>query len=87
VSVRRFDLDKKHITVEVVVPAAHFTGKYEVKGKLLSLPLVGKGTFDATFCECTQLLLTASPIALFLEWASTKTTKIVMPSLESVSEL
>jgi hypothetical protein len=66
VSVHRFDLQKKNITVEVVVPEAHFTGKYEVKGKLLSLPLVGKGTLDATFCECTQLLLTASLTAPLL---------------------
>jgi hypothetical protein len=58
VSVHRFDLDKKHIHVEVLVPEAHFVGKYEVKGKLLSLPLVGKGALDATFCECTQLLPT-----------------------------
>jgi len=59
VSVPRFDLSKKHITVEVVVPEVHVTGKYEVKGKLLSLPLVGQGTFEATLCECKQLLLTA----------------------------
>ena len=59
-SVNRFDLNKKLIIVEVVVPEAHITGKYEVKGKLLSLPLVGQGPFEATFCECTQLLLTAN---------------------------
>ena len=66
-SVHRFDLDKKRITVEVVVPEAHFTGKYEVKGKLMTLPLVGKGRFDATFCECMQLLLTAKLTAPFFQ--------------------
>lgn len=85
-SVHRFDLDKKQISVEVVVPAAHFTGKYEVKGKLMSLPLVGKGALDATFCECTQLL-TASLTVPFFEWASLKTTTTLMLSLESGYEL
>ena len=86
-SVHRFDLDKKRIAVEVVVPEAHFTGKYEVKGKLMSLPLVGKGKFDATFCECTQLLLTARLAAPFFQRTSLKTKTILMLSLERGSEL
>jgi hypothetical protein len=51
VSVHRIDLAKKNITAEVVVPEPHFTGKYEVRGKLLSLPLVGNGKLDATLCK------------------------------------
>nr|UES72773.1 ssp1 protein [Reticulitermes aculabialis] len=47
----RFDLKKKEITVETVVPEAHFTGNYEVKGKLMSLPIVGKGPLDAKFYD------------------------------------
>ncbi|GFG36384.1 hypothetical protein Cfor_06103 [Coptotermes formosanus] len=47
----RIDLQKKEVTVEVVVPEAHFTGNYEVKGKLLALPIVGKGSFDAVFYD------------------------------------
>jgi hypothetical protein len=60
VSVHRFDLKKKEITVEMVVPEAHFSGSYEVKGKLLALPIVGKGPLDSKFCESPQQLLTTS---------------------------
>jgi hypothetical protein len=50
-SVHSFDFDKKKITAEVVVPEARFTGRYRVDGKLLKLPISGKGSFDATFCK------------------------------------
>jgi len=78
VCVHRFDLKKKEITVEVLVPKAHFEGKYETSGKIMSLPIIGKGDFEATFGESTQLLLTASITAPFFEWASLKTTIILM---------
>jgi hypothetical protein len=50
-SVHSFDFDKKKITAEVIVPEAHFAGRYEVKGKLLTLPISGNGPFNATFCK------------------------------------
>ncbi|PNF31886.1 hypothetical protein B7P43_G07896 [Cryptotermes secundus] len=48
-SVHSFDFDQKKIAAEVVVPEAHFSGRYEVKGKLLTLPLSGNGPFNSTF--------------------------------------
>jgi hypothetical protein len=50
-SVHSFDFDKKKITLEVTVPEAHISGRYEVNGKLVALPLSGKGPFNATFCK------------------------------------
>jgi hypothetical protein len=50
-SVHSFDFDKKIITTEVVVPEAHFSGRYEVKGKIVALPITGNGNLDATFCK------------------------------------
>jgi hypothetical protein len=51
-SVHSFDFDKKMITAEVIVPEAHFTGQYQVKGKLVALPISGNGDLDATMCKC-----------------------------------
>jgi hypothetical protein len=50
-SAHSFDFDKKKITAEVVVPEARFTGRYQVDGKLVALPISGKGPLDATFCK------------------------------------
>jgi hypothetical protein len=50
-SVHSFDFDKKIITTEVVVPEAHFSGRYEVRGNLVTLPITGNGPFNATFCK------------------------------------
>jgi hypothetical protein len=51
ISVHSFDFDKKKIVAEVRVPEAHFDGHYEVKGKLMALPITGKGPLDSTFCK------------------------------------
>jgi hypothetical protein len=48
-SVHSFDFDKKKITAEVTVPEAQFSGRYELNGKLLTLPISGNGHFNATF--------------------------------------
>ena len=75
VSVHRFDVDKKLITVEVVVPEAHFTGNYEVKGKLIALPIVGRGTLDAKFCEFSIYRYSNCP---FFEKGFLKRTEILV---------
>jgi hypothetical protein len=50
-SVHSFDFDKKKVTAEVVVPEVYFTGRYQIKGKLLALPISGNGPFNSTFCK------------------------------------
>jgi hypothetical protein len=42
----RFDFDKKTISLKFYAPLIVFRGKYEVSGKLVSLPITGKGDFN-----------------------------------------
>ncbi|PNF31883.1 hypothetical protein B7P43_G07895 [Cryptotermes secundus] len=46
----RFDFDKKSIAVEAVLPVLNFTGDYEVKGKLIGIPIYGNGPMNASLC-------------------------------------
>jgi hypothetical protein len=50
-SCRRVDFDKLTIRLQLLVPLAVFKGKYEMSGKLASLPISGKGNFNSTFSK------------------------------------
>jgi hypothetical protein len=52
-SVHSFDFDKKQITVEARLPSLNITGNYEVSGKLVSLPISGKGAMKSIFRKCS----------------------------------
>jgi hypothetical protein len=45
----RVDFDKLIVSLQFQVPYAVFRGKYELSGKLVSLPITGKGDFNVTF--------------------------------------
>lgn len=44
----RGDFDKLTISFQLHVPLAVFRGKYEMSGKLMNLPISGKGDFNVT---------------------------------------
>jgi hypothetical protein len=46
---RRVDFDKLQLSIEFLAPSLVFRGKYELAGKLVSLPIAGKGDYNATF--------------------------------------
>jgi hypothetical protein len=48
---RRVDFDKLFLSIEFLAPYLVFRGKYELAGKLVSLPISGKGDYNATFSK------------------------------------
>jgi hypothetical protein len=47
----RVDFDKLLLSVQLLVPEAIFRGKYELSGKLASLPIAGKGNYNTSFSK------------------------------------
>ncbi|PNF31888.1 hypothetical protein B7P43_G07892 [Cryptotermes secundus] len=45
----RVDFDKLIVSIQFMAPQLDFRGKYELSGKLVSLPIIGKGDFNSTF--------------------------------------
>jgi hypothetical protein len=45
------DFDKLTISLQFLMPLVVFRGTYEMSGKLVSLPISGKGSFNATYGE------------------------------------
>jgi hypothetical protein len=56
----RFDFDKMHARGDLLVPLLQIIGKYESEGKILLLPLNGKGDINITLgkkrTKCTMQL-------------------------------
>ncbi|PNF31891.1 hypothetical protein B7P43_G07892 [Cryptotermes secundus] len=49
----RVDFDKLIVSIQFMAPQLDFRGKYELSGKLVSLPIVGKGDYNATLGNLT----------------------------------
>jgi hypothetical protein len=44
------DFDNLTISIQLQVPLFAFKGKYEMNGKMASLPITGNGNFHTKFC-------------------------------------
>ncbi|KDR23865.1 hypothetical protein L798_12309 [Zootermopsis nevadensis] len=47
-----FDFDKKEIVIGGQMKNITLVGRYNVSGKLMSLPLAGEGTMKVSFYDC-----------------------------------
>jgi Haemolymph juvenile hormone binding protein (JHBP). len=44
----RFDFDKLTFSIQLLVPKLGFSGKYQMSGKMATLPISGKGETNVT---------------------------------------
>jgi hypothetical protein len=51
-SVHSIDFDKQIVRVAFMFPALHFNGQYEMSGKLVGLPINGKGDYELFLGKC-----------------------------------
>lgn len=53
----RFDLDKKHVEFDLLFRKFYITGDYDISGRVLVLPIQGKGPANITLSKFLFLLL------------------------------
>jgi hypothetical protein len=51
-SVHSVDFNKQIIRVSFMFPVLQFKGKYEMSGKLVGLPITGKGNYELFVSKC-----------------------------------
>jgi hypothetical protein len=55
----RFDFDRNHIMYDTKVPLLTILGDYEISGRILLLPISGKGDINITLSKNAEMLLRA----------------------------
>jgi hypothetical protein len=61
VSCCRFDFDKRHVLYDTTVPILMILGDYEISGRILLLPISGKGAINITLSKYAKTLLPLQP--------------------------